>query len=161
MGPLPFGNTHERGPLPPPFGLVLGHPKVPPPISKAGARYFSLDPGFLSVSQAVWNRAVLCGHSTWLKNVRNVELYFPPPSLPAFSFLTLLSGEVVQGGVSPPQFILQPCLRWSPARPSFRVWAASRCVCCPFGACVSDLKAAFSLPFLFALQCPIQCHVSN
>lgn len=78
--------------LSPPFDLVLGHPEIPSPISKAGS--FPQNSGFLSVLQAVWNRAVLCSHSTWLKNVRNVELYFPPPSLPAFSFLTLLSGEV-------------------------------------------------------------------
>lgn len=104
LGSLPFGNTHERVNLPLLFDLVLGHAKIPSPISKLGGRFFTLNSGFPSVLQAVWNRAVMCSHSTWLKNVRNVELYFPPPSLPAFSFLTLFSGEVVQGEFSAQQF---------------------------------------------------------
>lgn len=85
-----FWEHIRKGDFPSSFGVVLGHPKVPP-LSKAEGRFFPQNSGFLSVLQAVWNRAVLCSHSTWLKNVRNVELYFPLPSLPAFSFLTLLS----------------------------------------------------------------------
>lgn len=91
--------THMKVPLPPPSGLVSGCPKIPSPISRVGGAGSSpCTQVFFPFRKAVWNRAVLCSHSTWLKNVRNVELYFPPPSLPAFSFLTLLS-ELVQMGV--------------------------------------------------------------
>lgn len=43
--------THMKVPLPLPPGLVLGHPKIPCPISKAGGRFSALHPGFLSILQ--------------------------------------------------------------------------------------------------------------
>lgn len=116
LGSLPLVDTHEREPLPPPFHLVLGYAKISFPISKVGGRFFPLNSGSLSVPQAVWNRAVLCSHSTWLKNVRNVELYFPPSFLSSFLFLNSAFGRsgargvfcsivwsfsVVSGGVPP------------------------------------------------------------
>ena len=71
----------ERVPLPPPSGSVLNLPEIPSPIFEArvgGTVSSPLSPGFLSILRAVWNRAVLCSLGTRLKNVRNVELYFPP-----------------------------------------------------------------------------------
>lgn len=42
---------------------------------------------------SVWNRVVVCRHCTWLKNVRNVELYSPPSFLSSFLFLHSASGR--------------------------------------------------------------------
>lgn len=43
--------THTKVPLPLPPGLVLGRPKIPSPISKAGGRFSALHSGFLSILQ--------------------------------------------------------------------------------------------------------------
>lgn len=96
------------------------------------------EPRFSPVLQALWNRAVLCSHSTWLKNVRNVELYFPPPSFPAFSFLTLLLEKWLTGEVFLPQFSPSVLLRLGggPCRARVSSW----------GVCGSVRKQP-SLPF--------------
>lgn len=88
------------------------------------------------------------------KKCQECGALFPPPSLPALSFLTLLGRDGARGGFCSTLWVLQDCLRWSPAPAAFRVWAASG-VCVRFESRIPSPFPSLSSVLFF------RCHVSD